>query len=275
MNDRILYTVREPKRLTKKTSRKSFWILGTFILITSLGVALVYALRLPFWKIQKIELSGLETLGQEEIKIQINESFKGQYAFFLPRNSFFLFSPTSLADVLKSEFPRIKTATVEKKFPDLLKISIKERQLFGVFCNTITTSTSTSPCAYIDKTGFAYETAPNSSGSLFIKIKSDAPEARAGAKIDPQLMNEILYLGGKLKKGADLETIDYEFYSKNPRELKVKTSDGFKIIFMRDSDWEKTIHALKTVLNQEIKEKRQRLDYIDLRFGNKVFYKLR
>lgn len=273
MNDRILYTAREPKRRIQHHSKKFFWFSFCAILLILLMAVFVYVLRMPNWRIQEIELSGLKVLGAEEVKVKIKETIGGEYIYFLPRNSFFLLNTASLADFLRGGFPRIETVAVDKKFPDLLRVSVKERQPFGIFCNLVATSTPVLPCVYVDRTGFAYETAPSSSGSLFIKIKSNLPEARVGEKIDPQLMDEILSLGEQLKKRIDLEAVDYEFYSNNPRELKVKTSDGFKVIFMRGEDWNKVFHALKTVLNQEIKEKRSRLEYIDLRFGNKVFYR--
>jgi hypothetical protein len=38
-------------------------------------------------------------------------------------------------------------------------------------------------------------------------------------------------------------------------------------------DYSRVFSVLKTVLENEIKDKAKDIDYIDLRFGNKVFYK--
>ena len=85
--------------------------------------------------------------------------------------------------------------------------------------------------------------------------------------------SETVYF--KPKEKLNLNVIGYQLFSKIPGEIRVTVSDGFKIYFNRDDDLENAFVVIKTVLEEEIKEKRSRLDYIDARFGNKVFYKLR
>ena len=109
-----------------------------------------------------------------------------------------------------------------------------------------------------------------------LKLKSDAAEPQIGTIVlDQDLMNDLILLSAGLEKVAGIRPIAYEFLSKISSEIKVETNDGFKIIFKRGGDFNKSLQALKTVLEQEVKGKRSQLEYIDLRLGNKVFYKFR
>lgn len=264
---RILYTARETKPV-KKISKKRIWFLLVFFGLTAFLIGGVYLLRLSYWQIRKVEVGSSGVLTPQEIKAKIDDFLPGKILYFLPRSSFLLFSSSGLAAILQEDFPQIESLSIQKKFPDSLGVTVKERELFGVFCNE--------ECVYIDKKGFAYDSAPSSSGSLLVKIKSDAARAQVGSTVvDSTLMNDFLLLFAGVGKASGVKAIAYEFSVKIPSEIKVETSERFKLIFKRGGDFEKAFRALKTVLEQEVKDKRSQLEYIDLRFGNKVFYRFR
>lgn len=267
MEGRILYTARET-RPVKKISKNRIWFLLVFFGLTAFLIGGVYLLRLSYWQIKKVEVGSSGVLTPQEIKAKVYYFMGGRILFFLPRSSFLLFDSSSLAAVLQKDFPQIESLSIQKKFPDYLGVAVKERELFGIFCNE--------ECVYIDKQGFAYDSAPNSSGSLLVKVRSDVARARVGSTVvDAALMNDFLLISSGVGKASGAKAIAYEFSAKIPSEIKVETSEGFKIIFKRSGDFENTFRALKTVLEQEIKDKRSQLEYIDLRFGNKIFYRFK
>mgnify|MGYP001584407790 FL=1 len=224
-------------------------------------------MQLPYWRIKNIEIRGLEALGDEDIKLKVYQALDGKYLFFLSRDSILTLRTNFLTEKLKKEFPKIEKITITKSFPDTLKIDLAERKLFGIFC-------SVSNCAYIDNTGFAYESSPSSSGSLILKIVSDQEETKVGVQsLEPALMEQVIFLGKETEKVAGAKVIAYELSLRFPREIHITTSEGFKIYFNRADDFTNVFKVLRTVLNEEIKDRRANLDYIDLRFGNKVFYK--
>lgn len=268
MDGRILYTARDTKSSKKKISKKEVWILLILAGLVAFFVGVVFSFRLPYWQIKKVEVVSSGVLTPQEIRVKIDDFLLGKILFFLPQSSFFLFSSSVLASVLQKEFPQIEAASVKKEFPDSLRVVVKERELFGIFCNE--------ECVYIDKHGFAYDYAPSSFGSLLIKIKSDAAQALVGSTvIRPDLMNEIVFLSSEIGKISGIRAAGYELFSKVSSEIKMETSEGFKIFFKRGGNFENTFRVLKTVLEREIKGKRSQLEYIDLRFGNKVFYKFK
>lgn len=267
MASRILYIPRErPRRRRFSISIKSIFAVVGAVVFSAVIVGAIYVLRLPQLQIKEIRFSGLEALVEKELTDAIWKKLEGEYVFFIPRRSIILAGGNALGGELQSVFPRIKNVSLRKVFPRTLEISVEERKIFGILCGQ-------SQCAYIDISGFAYETAPNSTGSLILKIQSDVDEITVGSQaVEPVLMERFGLLGEELKK-IGLEVIGYEISQKNPRDIRAKTSEGFEIIFNRDDDFQSIFRVLKSVLDEEIRDKRSKIEYIDLRFGNKVFYK--
>ena len=190
---------------------------------------------------------------------------------------------------------------VTKHYPDSLKINLSERKLFGIVCNDLeedelkkeNTSASTTvlisevslgnggvrekiiQCAYIDKNGFAYTEAPNSSGTLIVRIAVNQETITIPSPlIDSSLIATMAGLIEKLPDAAGVGVARFELFSQMVSEFRVKTSAGYTLFFRRADDLENALHVLKTVL-EDIKERRNQLEYVDLRFGNKVFFKMK
>ncbi len=279
---RILYAPSIEKRNRRRPSRKAvFAILAIALFLVSIG-GVVYLLRLPQWQVHTIEITGLTVLKEEDVRGKIFDALAGEYLFLIPRGAIILARSETIERALKKEFPRIETVNVNKHYPDSLTANIKERELWGIFCNGLETEGApttpqevTPACVYIDKTGFAYESAPDSTGTLIVKIRSDAPAVAVGSQaVENGLMEKMSFLAKETERVAGTKVIELELFSKIPREIRLVTADGFKLYMNREDDFENVFRVLKTVMDEEIKEKRPRLDYIDLRFGNKVFYKL-
>src|SRR3989344_6165607 len=253
------------------SSKKELWLsckalFGALVLFLFLAfvAGAIYILQLPEWQIRKLEISGLEVLEEEEIRAVIFGEISVNYAPFILKSSFFLVNGEKIGRALAQKLPRIEMVTVDKSFPDKLSVRIKERELWGIFC-------SVQNCAYIDKNGVLYEEAPSSQGSLILKITSDVESVSVPSKaLDDLTVEKMEFLSSGLKEKLNLNVIGYQLFSKIPGEIRVTVSDGFKIYFNRDDDLENAFVVIKTVLEEEIKEKRSRLDYIDARFGNKV-----
>lgn len=273
MKSRIVYT---SARASKKASsrRVAFLaVVGAGMLFLAVGV--VFVCRMPSAQIRRITLTGMKTLEEAVLRERIDAGLEGARAWVLPRGSFFLASAGAIASDLEKNFPRIENAAVVKKFPDALDVAITERVLWGVFCNSLESS-STPACVYIDSSGIAYEEAPELEGKLLVIVRSDSGGGALGAAVaDPAVMSQMRTLIRELSDKADIMITGFILSSRVPSEIRAVSSEGFTLIFTREDDISAGLDVLKRVLTGEIKDRRNKLDYIDLRFGNKVFYKLR
>lgn len=268
MMSRIVYTPRAERRRRRfSISRGQLMVFGVIITGAFFITGIIFLLRWPKLQVSTVHVTGLSVLTEEEVTKDVFDSIQGSYFGFLPRRSVFLLSTAALQAKIKNDLPRIEEIAIKKAFPHTLKIVIEERKSFGILC-------AQSHCVYIDTAGFAYENAPDSSGSLIMKIKTDAGAPRVGDNaLDKNLVNRLIFLRQEVKRTTGMEVIGYELLKKVPREIRVEVDEGFRLIFDRDDDFKNVFRVLKTVLEEEIKEKRSKLQYIDLRFGNKVFYK--
>ena len=264
------------------------------ILWVTLAIAVagsgVYLLRLPQLQIRKIETVGLQVLTEAAINERVAVLLDGNYFLIVPKRSVLFIRTGTITQILQESFPRLESVTVSRKFPDTLIVSVVERELWGIFCSSgVEPSGQISAaledtdlphqevgCAYIDKTGFAFERAPSSSGSLIKKIKIDEADlALASYAVEPDIMSDILRLSGRVEDRTKSPVVTYELFSKIPREVRMTVAEGFTLYLNRDGDIVNTLRVLKLVLEEEIKDRRSELEYIDARFGNKVFYKFR
>lgn len=289
---KILYTPREQRRY-KKSSRIHKKVIFCVILFFILMGGALYVTRLSRLQVAKIEISGNQTLPEDLIRKNVEKEIAGVYAFILSKK-FILFSRAEMiSKALRKEFPVIGEIKVVKQYPDILSIHLSERKLFAIYCNDLVTNAEDTAvasttavsevvekkdiqCAYIDRTGFAYEKAPSSSGSLIIQIASDKETVESPAQlIDTALVSKMQYVIEKMQEISGERIVGFELPSRLVSEFRARTSKGYRLLFKRDDDLENQMNVLKVVLDTEIKGNRERLEYVDLRFGNKVFYKMK
>lgn len=267
-------------------------ILG-ILAVSGTAAAIIYVLQMPYFQINSIKISGLVSLDETEIRQKLFSHLDGKVAMFLPRKSFFFVSSRDAEALLKNAFPRIAAVSAVKIFPQELSVKISERNLWGIYCNDFRMEAppedpiiknniqpqdqeiQPSNCAYVDQEGFAYEFSPISAGSLLIKIHGDGEFAVPSQAIPRELVGRMNEFSRELKNSLGLDTSGFEFSKSILREFRVKTSEGFSLWINRDDNFVNVLKVLKTVLDEEIKDRRDKLEYADLRFGNKVFYKYR
>ena len=270
MSSRIVYSHQESK--TKSWRRLLGAVLFPAALLL-LGAGAIASFRLPYLQIREITISGLESFETRAVEERIGSLLDGTYFFLLPRRSYFLADTRALAEDLGREFPQMREIRAAKRFPDELQVAVTERSFWGISCNT---SGDALPlqCVYIDPTGFAYEEAPQVTGALILAVERDGePPAVGQTVIESAMMERLRLLKEGFGEAGDVMITGFELRKRIPTEIRARTSDGFMLVLSRDDDFARMFGVLKRVLDEEIKEKRERLEYIDLRFGNKVFYK--
>jgi len=273
---RILYTPRQQKRKQKKFSKKKLRIImvsSGFIMFLAVCVSVV---RLSYFQIREIRVSGGGTEQDgEELQTAINNLLLGRYALVIPTRFIFSMSGRNLAQRLLAALPPFETVSVTRQFPHTLSVSYTKRTFFALLCNDAA-KIDIHSCGYIDRTGFVYEDAPDASGSLILKIHSDLSAVKVGIPaIDEATIKQMTLFGEDMQRIAGLRLIAYELAIQAPDEIRMHVADGFTLIVKKDDNPETILQVLRTVLDQEIKDKKSKLDYIDLRLGSKVFYKFK
>lgn len=268
MNSRIVYSPRGRRKKRKFSGRFVF----PFLCLVACGLVIagmVYLLRLPRWQVSNVSIQGLERLSPDTIRTQIEKYIQGSSLLVLPRSSYFLLSKEKVEENLLAEFPRLASVVVTKEFPSKMTVEAHERGFWAIYCIS-----GDSHCGFIDKTGYVYEGAPESTSLLIRRVERDRGTITIPSQaLEASFVERLDLFAEKLKAEVGEEATLFLISEGLDDEFRIRTRSGYYLYLKRDDEPENVMKILKTFLEKEIGYKRDSLEYIDLRFGNKVFYK--
>jgi hypothetical protein len=239
------------------------------------------------WQIRKIYVDGTTEVGIREVEEEVRSLISGRYVYLIPRSWTPLVDADFLRERIMEKFWRLGAVSIIKEFPDTLAITLANRVFWGIVCNDAppfapsASGTSTPEmeirCVYIDESGFAYDTAPKNSGVLISVVSTDLADMAPGKNILPKdFIADMEYVRRTLPHTIGSSVRRFFFYGSVPDELRLAVEEGYEIWFRRGEGItaiKRDIAALRALLEKGVGKKRNRLSYIDMRFGNKIFYK--
>jgi len=283
-NKRVDLNFRAPRKRRNFFEKKEknfpnpifFRMIFRLLAIVFFGVAVYILFFSPFLEIKKVSLEGIVELKYEDFYKKANESLSEKYFYFIPKNNLILLSGSEIEKKLLENFKKISDVKVQKNFPDGVTIKITERKALLIWC-------SGDSCYIIDKNGYAYTEADFESeevkqNNLLNVRDNSAKPIKIGEKVlDEHYIDFVISIKDKLAKETGvMASGEYQTGSRIAKELKIKTEEGWEIYFSSSLPMENSIRTLKTFLDKEIsQDKRSKLEYIDLRAENKVYYKMR
>ena len=277
----------------------------SLILAGFLWWGLYLLLHLSAVQVVSIEVSGTETLSQNDIQSSLESLIAGDRWHLVPRRNIFFISTASLEKTLKSSIPTITEVHIKKVFPRALDVTIRERELWAIYCageyaiEIVSTSTLAvaspveiaglangrptesdfSNCYMLDRDGVLYQPAPSVEGSLLLQVRSDEfPSSNdlLGVKsLDPGLIVNLALLSDETREVLGFGVSAFELHKNSPKDVWFEAPERFRVVLTRGSDYREALKTVKTVLDNQIRDRRNALEYIDARFGTRVYYKLR
>ncbi|MDP3785425.1 MAG: cell division protein FtsQ/DivIB [bacterium] len=271
--------------------RKRRWALikiSSWTSIVFLGIAAgVSFFYIPSLRASSITFTGLETLNETKLREEVSDILSKKYFLIFPKNNI-VFLPRKEILSLLAGIPRLEGFSIETGLPSKLEIKLKERKSWAVWCrkpadlpaegspqagSPSDIQAGKPPCALVDKNGFVFAAAPIFSGSAVLKILDGRGIDYFGKNfIAPEKLNEISLLGERLEKRLGEEISAVEITNDDEFHLVLKNGWYLKLDFA--TDLPKAFDNLALIL-ENLKDSRRNLEYIDLRFQDKVFYKLK
>lgn len=257
----------------KKSNKKSiikrpvFWIgLSFLIIFLSLFYLFIFS---PKFQLKEIEVSGNEKVRTECIQDFVWLKTAGKVS-----KSIFLVNHKNLSKEILANFPEIEMVKISKKLFGTLNIEITERKPFGAFCGYSSAENQKEKCFVIDETGIIFKPLPEmSENMLVLRNPLNLKELFTGEKV---IAENVMAMISKIKKNMedDWKINIEEAVISTPTRLDIKTSEKWQIYFNLESDINMQIEKVNLLLNNEISaDDRKNLNYIDLRFKDKAYYK--
>ena len=257
--------VRGKWRRRKKSFLRAFLVF-LIILFVFLG-SIVGIFAWDKFKIKFVIVEGAFVLSENEIRKEIENIMSIKVLGIIPQDRIFSFPIKNARENLYSQFGRLSYVEIERNFPDKILIKVEERKPVAVLCLSVDKE-----CFFIDKTSFVFESAPFFSSGVFVKF-FDERDLRLGQReflLEEEIFEKLLSFKKRLE--SNFQVIEIHLKDKDVCEFYMQ--DGWRLIFNEKDDLD-LVYGNFMVFFKEIMDEysNKNIEYIDLRFGNKVFYK--
>jgi hypothetical protein len=266
----------------RRTGRRYFFT-SLFVLIVGLAMSLFLAYW-PKLLINEFIVVGTRVVPAASIIAAAGDYLDGQYFGFWPKRHIWWYPRSGLMVHLNTNFPRLAAISATAA-PGRLVITVEERQPALLYC-------SPERCFFIDEEGLAYAPAPHFSPGVFLEWQTDEsltfepPQSlTTRAAVDRLLKSQRIFeqvlslqeLAGwrisRLSVTADHDVIfwvDPVFKNDQRNAWQIIIDAETPPLLLADN-----LHtALTALLAETATADWPPLQYVDLRFGKKVFYKL-
>ena len=267
------------RKKSVKNSNKLIYIVPILLLFG------VFFLMSRVFEIANIEVIDSQTIEKKQIISMLDDQLTKKRWLLLNQNNLFFFSKNQFAKDFKKNFPLVKVDII-KRIPNTLVIRVEENLAPFYWQDN-------SGKYYVNNTGKILRPADtgqlivdNESGKAsmirFMTTTSQYPsvvDVSSGGSIsvgsqvlDEENVDFIRQLTERVKDLADFEINQFKMEGGDSLDIILETSEGWLIYFRLTEPLDQQFNKLLLILSQKIND-RSNLDYIDLRFGEKVFYK--
>lgn len=221
------------------------------------------------WNINKVNVEGTERLSSEEIKGKVYEQEKHKILFIIKETNIFSFDKQGLIKKMSKD-RNIFKVNIKKQYPNTIKVIINERPYSFVFKQG-------DDYYYVSREGFILEkTDINDEGiKKYFIIENTSTDDFLNNKemvdISKDVLQFIFDLNDQFKKHEDLP-VDHFIIDQEFNTVKVKIKDGPLVFFSTKISIKQQINNLALVKKEKIRDNFNRLKYINLKYGDKLFY---
>lgn len=257
--------------------RKHFLVSGSVACgVLLLGVLVWYGARRPEVTVTAISVSGGDTVSHDVIQNKVESVLSGTYAFLIPRRFSFLLPKQEIANAIDA-IPRVHNASVVRTSRNTLAVSFDEYVPYALWCDSVKeTATSTSSCIFVDEQGYAYADAPALFGETLVRFVIEGRKPEKGAHVYDaktlthyQSFSDAIASHHQHRLRAITETVD--------GDLTLNLSGDVNLLIAKDANIQTIFENIESILQSDTFKGKpfESFEYIDLRFGNKVYVKER
>ncbi len=261
----------KPTRLRARRRKIRLVVFGICLLTaTGLVGGAGFASHMEQLAIKDISVSGAQELPADALVAAVNTSLDHNLFKIFSGRNIFLYQGNTIAESLAAAFPRIKNVGLSR--PALLAqavvVSVEERAPFAKWC-------SQSTCFLLDNEGF-----------IFAELKNETPavpyifhgglisgEPEVGQFFLQGRFRDVVHFLGVLKEAGYPAR---EFRVENEKDFSVTVEQGFALRVPFDAGLDGVVRNLVLALEADsVRGRESEIEYIDLRFGNRIYYKFR
>lgn len=261
-------SLRSPNLIKKRRKRK---ILKSIFFLASLAALIIgpsIITKSDYLEIDRVVVDGNSVIKSEGLISVASEKMNGNYFYLYSKKNFVLYPRDAIKEEILTKHKRIKEVSLKISRITTLNILVEERIPAFLWCD------NSGKCFFVDQQGFIFDISPNFSSDIYFTFKGGVDGEPIGQKIfEEEKFSEIINFINSLKALSlfpDSINIDGE-------NLEIHLSEDSSILIRVDDEFDRALSNIESILNDPKLElvggKNPNFSYLDLRFGNKVFYK--
>lgn len=235
----------------------------------ALIVGVWYGTRAEEMTIRAVSISGAETVEHGEIFKRVEAALTGSYAVLVPKRFAYTYPRTSIVREVE-RIPRIETASVERHTRTELAVVVTEHRPVALWCAHHTPDT----CLFITEDGVGFSEAPELHGALFIRYQAEGVEPQIGNSVGAAQFIDATRGFARalfLRHGMRVHTIT----TTADGDIRYRIAGGGELLTAGSAAVPDVFGNLDSLLFSDSFEHLTpgNFQYIDLRFGNRIFVK--
>ncbi|MFA7193927.1 MAG: hypothetical protein WC087_03355 [Candidatus Paceibacterota bacterium] len=290
----------------KRRKEKKIKLILAIFIFAVLILGLIYITNASFLRIQQIVVNETEHANRVEVEDLIKTQLEGRYLGLFAKSNALIFSRSKISRAIKNNYSSIEKVDVDLKGLSTIDVELTEYISTALWCDVPVTPSNVSlyegsesadseeaqsikssaipqvlnsfnnaNCYFVNEDGVVFAKTEYDKSSEVIKtfgfIEVDPLKQSYANKKTFHNLIEFVKLLRRLNITADeIWTNDGEVYA-------IVTKERVKIYIDGEGDILEIFDNLETVIKRDAINQAQfaNIDYIDLRFGNRVFYKLK
>ena len=213
-----------------------------------------------------VEVSGASEYNILQIEKSVEKIMQGEILLFIPRTSVFFYPQSEIMEKIKKDFPALSNISIKTSLTGSLEIEVTERKPAALWCST------SHECFFIDSSGFIFDRGFESG---FLKysgiIKGDPINKTFG---DNGFFSKLRNFVDTLRSyGFDMDSVDVLASDDAQIILSSGSSIKFNPAEINKPELAENLRLFTDNLKKSNNGVLPEFQYIDARYGNKIFYK--
>lgn len=272
-----------------KQTRRYRWTFYSILIVGIILALLFIVAYLPFLRIKQVKVAGAVVVKAVEVESLVKAELSSSFLGVIPRDHFFWYPNTEIKTAIKTQFPKLNEVQTRLDWPTgKLEVKVDEREPVMIACLW----PEAKDCFFLDAKGEAYSRAPHFSTGVFLEWRATSSHHQAPflfasstevarililQKLFKQVLEETSGRVWILPRVESLTEGDYVFMVNSNFASSTKVLPWKILVDGKNNptDLALNLHTtLSSILATTSTSTWPKLQYVDLRFGKKVFYKL-
>ena len=243
-----------------------------FLFLAFMGAVAYMLVWSPYVRVEHAVVTGVPADMGARIEAVTESELSGWGWGRISRASFFAVHERTLEQRVIANFPEVRSIRVTKRFPQSVTVEVEMRGTVLVMC-------SGGPCFVVDESGMLIgneDALDPKSPRVRVIDTSAAPIDFSEPLVTQDFIGFALEVHRVLADRLKTDIVgDMTTPSRLSGALEVQTSEGWRLLLDSHVDLSETLDNLALFFSRQIKDDldRRRLEYVDARTENRIYYR--